>query len=93
MLSSDRLVYLISDVFVSCPKETVTSAVSKAEALNNAFKSAVFTIEDSSFLPLLPDSIYPTMQNMHITEAGVYNILSQLDPHKAEVKTTFLHMY
>jgi len=23
------------------------------------------------------------MQNIHITEAGVYNILSQLDPHKA----------
>jgi len=40
-------------------------------------------MEDLSFLPLLPDSIYPTMQNIHITKAGFHNILSQLDPHKA----------
>ena len=71
---------------------TVTSAVGKAEALNNAFKS-VFTIEDLSSLPVLPDSTYPNMQNICITEAGVYNILSQLDPYKAGVQTTFLHMY
>jgi len=65
------------------PEETVTSAVSKAKALNNVFKS-VFTIEDlSSLLLLLPDSTYPTMQNICITEAGVYKILSQLDLHKA----------
>jgi len=43
----------------------------------------VFTIEDLSSLPVLPDSTYPNMQNICITEAGVYNILSQLDPYKA----------
>jgi len=43
----------------------------------------VFTIEDLSSLLLLPDSTYLTMQNIRINEAGVYNILSQLDPHKA----------
>jgi len=56
---------------------------------------SVFTIEDLSSLPLLLDSTYPTMQNIPvcITEAGVHNILSQLDPYKAGVQTTFLHMY
>ena len=43
----------------------------------------MFTIEDLSSLLLLPDSTYLTMQNIRINEAGVYNILSQLDPHKA----------
>ena len=62
---------------------TVTSATSKAETLNKAFKS-VFTIEDLHSLPFLPDSTHPTMQDICITKLGVYNILSQLDPHKAE---------
>ena len=62
------------------PEGTVTSATSKAETLNKAFKS-VFTIEDLHSLPFLPDSTHPTMQDIRIT---VYNILSQLDPHKAE---------
>ena len=61
------------------PEGTVTSATSKAKAL---FKS-VFTIEDLNSLPSLSDSIHPTMQDIHITEPGVHNILSQLDPHKA----------
>ena len=65
------------------PEGTVTSATSKAETLNKAFKS-VFTIEDLHSLPFLPDSAHPTMQDIHITKPGVYNILSQLDPHKAE---------
>ena len=64
------------------PEGTVTSATSKAEALNKAFKS-VFNIEDLNFLPSLLDSTHPTMQDIHITEPGVHNILSQLDPHKA----------
>ena len=65
------------------PEGTVTSATSKAETLNKAFKS-VFTIEDLHSLPFLPDSKHPTMQDICITKPGVYNILSQLDPHKAE---------
>ena len=28
--------------------------------------------------------MHPTMQDIHITEPGVYNILSQLGPPKAE---------
>ena len=62
------------------PEGTVTSATSKAETLNKAFKS-VFTIEDLHSLPFLPDS---TMQDICITKPGVYDILSQLDLHKAE---------
>ena len=62
------------------PEGTVTSATSKAETLNKAFKS-VFTIKDLHSLPLLQDS---TMQDIRITKPGVYNISSQLDPHKAE---------
>ena len=64
------------------PEGTVTSATSKAEALNKAFKS-VFTIENLNFLPSLLDLTHPTMQDIHITKPGVHNILSQLDPHKA----------
>ena len=35
-------------------------------------------------LPSLSDSMHPTMQDIRITKPGVHNILSQLDPHKAE---------
>ena len=52
------------------PEGTVTSATSKAETLNKAFKS-VFTIEDLHSLPFLPDSAHPTMQDIHITKPGV----------------------
>ena len=66
------------------PLKPLTFATSKVEALNKAFKS-VFTIEDLNCLPYasLSDLTHPTMQDIHITEPGVHNILSQLDPHKA----------
>ena len=66
------------------PLKSLASATSKVEALNKAFKS-VFTIEDLNSLPYasLSDLTHPTMQDIHITEPGVHNILSQLDPHKA----------
>ena len=47
-----------------------------------SFKS-VFTTEDLNSLPSLPDSKYPSMQEIRVTEPGVYNALSQLYPHKA----------
>ena len=47
------------------PEGTVTSATSKAETLNKAFKS-VFTIEDLHSLPFLPDSTHPTMQDIYV---------------------------
>jgi len=54
----------------------------KAEVLNNTFKS-VFTSQDSSPLPTLPTSIYPSLPDINITEHGVFSLLSQIDPYKA----------
>jgi len=59
-----------------------TTPAEKAEVLNNTFKS-VFTSEDLGPLPTLPESTYPTLPEITITEQGVFALLSQIDPHKA----------
>ena len=60
----------------------VTTPAEKAEVLNNTFKS-VFTTEDSSLLPTLPPSTYPSLPEINITEHGTFTLLSQIDPYKA----------
>ena len=55
------------------------TTVSKEDVLNNIFKS-VFTKEYLSVLPLLPDS---SIQEIDISEPGVFSLLSQLNHHKA----------
>ena len=59
-----------------------TTPAEKAEVLNNTFKS-VFTTEDLSSVPALPESTYPPLPEISITEHGVFTLLSQIDPHKA----------
>ena len=54
----------------------------RADVLNNAFKS-VFTKEDLSFLLVLPDSVYPSIQEIDVAEPNVFSLLLQLDHHKA----------
>jgi len=55
---------------------------SKAEILNSTFQS-VFTVEDKTSLPALPESTHPSIEEITITEPGVFALLSQIDPHKA----------
>ena len=43
----------------------------------------MFTTEDSSLLPTLPPSTYPSLPEINITEHGVFTLLSQIDPYKA----------
>ena len=43
----------------------------------------MFTTKDSSSLPTLPISTYPSLPKISITEHGVFTLLSQIDPHKA----------
>ncbi|XP_065918884.1 uncharacterized protein [Dysidea avara] len=59
-----------------------TTPAEKAEVLNNTFKS-VFTTEDLSSVPALPESTYPPLPEISITEHGVFTLLSQIDPHEA----------
>ena len=46
------------------------------------FKS-VFTPHDSSPLPNMPPSTYPSLPEIDITENGIFSLLSQIDPFKA----------
>jgi len=59
-----------------------TTATEKAEVLNNTVKS-VSTTEDLGPQPALPESTYPTLPEIGITEQGVFALLSHIDPHKA----------
>ena len=43
----------------------------------------MFTTEDLSSLPVLPESTYPPLPEISIMEHGVLILLSQIDPHKA----------
>ena len=58
--------------------------MSRADVLNNTFKS-VFTKEDLSFLLILPDSVYPSIQEIDVAEPGMFSPLLQLNHHKAGV--------
>jgi len=42
----------------------------------------VFTVEDKTSLPVLPESTHPPIEEITITEPGVFAFLSQIDPHK-----------
>ena len=56
--------------------------MSRADVLNNTFKS-VITKEDLSFLLILSDSVYTSIQEIDVAEPGVFSLLLQLDHHKA----------
>ncbi len=60
----------------------VTGDKEKSEVLANQF-SSVFTREDSSQLPYLPDSIFPDMLNIHVSVEGVLKLLQSMDVSKA----------
>ena len=60
----------------------ISDSVSKVEALNQHFKS-VFTIEETDNLPDKGISPYPALSNIEITVPGIYNLLSNCNPHKS----------
>jgi len=60
----------------------LSTPISKAEAFSRTFQSA-FKVEDKSSLPTLPESIHPPIEEITITESGVFALLCQTDPHKA----------
>ena len=73
----------------SCKKDQTTisslqtpDGIAPLEKANNTFKS-VFTSQDSSPLPTLPTSTYPSLPEINITEQDVFSLLSQIDPYKA----------
>jgi len=43
----------------------------------------VFTIEDKSNIPLMNNSPYPDISTLNITEEGIFQLLMQIDPWKA----------
>ena len=57
----------------------VSNSQEKAEILNNQFKS-VFTIENTENFPNKGPSSYPKFQDIEITTAGVYKLLSDCKP-------------
>ena len=61
---------------------TYTDDLDKANILNNYF-STVFTKEDTSNLPSMEDSAYPTIDSLNLTVDGVSNLLHDLEVHKA----------
>ena len=60
----------------------VSNSQEKAEILNNQFKS-VFTIENTENFPNKGPSSYPKFQDIEITTAGVYKLLSDCKPWKS----------
>ena len=61
---------------------TYTDDLDKANILNNYF-STVFTKEDTSNLPSIEDSTYPTIDPLNLTVDCVSNLLHDLEVHKA----------
>jgi uncharacterized protein (DUF2252 family) len=59
-----------------------SEAKDKAEILNAQFKS-VYTQEDHTNIPHKGPSRYYAMQNITITENGLYKFLRNIKPHKA----------
>jgi len=55
----------------------------KASILNEQF-SSVFTQEDTSHIPTIDGTPYPTMKPFTITTHGILQLLRGLDPHKAQ---------
>ena len=60
----------------------ISDPISKVEALNQHFKS-VFTIEETNNLPNKGISPYPAISNIEIMVPGIYNLLSNCNPHKS----------
>ena len=58
------------------------SSLDKAEVLNQQFQS-VFTKEPNSPLPDKGPSPHPTISDMNISVEGIYNLLLNINPHKA----------
>ena len=68
------------------PDGIATTPLEKAEALNDTFKS-VFTPHDSSPLPTMPTSTYPSLPKVDNTEQGVFISCST----RTRNDTKFLH--
>ena len=62
--------------------QPITDPASKADILNQHFKS-VFTTEDRSNIPDKGSSHYPSIADFRITSEGVYRVLSNCNPHKS----------
>ena len=62
--------------------QPITDPANKADILNQHFKS-VFTVEDRSNIPDKGPSLYPSITDFRITPEGVYNVLSNCNPHKS----------
>ena len=74
-------------------RRTVDDDLCKTESFNDYFGS-VFTQEDSSPLPRLPDTDYPSIDPIEVSTEGVFTLLQSLDPCKAcgpdNIPTQFL---
>jgi len=62
--------------------QPIPDPASKADVLNQQFKSA-FTAEDRSNILDKGSSLYPSITDFQITSEGVYNVLSNCNPHKS----------
>jgi len=62
--------------------QLITDPANKEDILNQHFKS-VFTVEDRSNIPDKSPSLYPSITDFRITSEGVYNVLSNCNPHKS----------
>ena len=58
-------------------------SMQKANVLNQQFSSVFNSNEDISTIPYKDRSPYPSMGNISVSPAGVFKLLSELDPHKA----------
>jgi len=62
--------------------ETLTDSAAKADILNNLFVS-VFTKDDHSPLPGIRGEPFSNIEQLSVEVNGVYNLLVNIDPHKA----------
>ena len=62
--------------------QLVSDSKSKAKILLTQFQS-VFTPEDNSELPPMGDNIYPHIENIEVSTAGVLKLLKSINPAKA----------
>ena len=66
----------------------------KVNTLNEQFVSVFNKNEDTSTIPDMGPSTHPSMDNINVTEEGVYKLLSNLQVHKDmgpdEIQTRFL---
>ncbi len=60
----------------------ISDSQEKANILNKQFQS-VFTTDEGSHTSDLGPSPHPTMNNVHITQPGISQLLGKLNPHKS----------